>query len=467
LYLILLFLAGAFLFRQFLYYQGETILFQDWTEVTLPRLTFLKNAVSNNLLPLHSATELFMGNIRSTRYLAIPDAILSPQIVLLKWVSIDQFIQIHAILIYSLGFLGLLALQRKFKLSPLTFTIFFVFFFFNGHILAHLSIGHLTWASCFLFSWFILIITDLLDGKGGWKWIAQMAGFLFLMLLEGGYHQVVYCLIFMGLLALFVPEKFWVLSKAAIAAVLLGAVRLMPEISLLGNFNTIFLAGYSNILTIWNGLVSIEKPGISILIENTVKKIGLWEVTFFVGGVGAIFILYFGFVAPLSHKNAGAPHAYTKILAPVLGIVLLSMQQSYRFLRMLVPLPIFTGERVASRMIIVAFVLILLLAALEFQTWLDSRKDRRSSLALSLIILGIGLNDLYQNFLTWKLTNSSTAFPVENFVPGNWSVANNLTDSLYLNLVVVGLVITIVTAVFLFTMIWRDQHPHLKITSQN
>ena len=102
----------------------------------------------------------------------------------------------------------------------------------------------------------------------------------------------------MGLLAVFNPSKFWTLTNAAVLTVLLGAVRLLPEVSLLGSYNTTFLAGYPSVWSLWTELVTIEQPGASLLIENTVKKIGLWEITLFVGVVGALFMLYFGMVTP-------------------------------------------------------------------------------------------------------------------------------------------------------------------------
>ncbi len=465
-YLLVLCLIGALLFSKFIYSYDASLYFHDWTDVTLPRLTFLKDAVSTGQLPLHSGTPLFLGNIRSTRYLAIPDAMFSPQIMLLKWLSVYQFIPIHVILMYAIGFLGLLVLQRKFKLSLLTFSIVTALYFFNGNILAHLSVGHLTFASYFLFSWFALLIFNLLNGECGWKWVAQMAGLLFFMLLQGGYHQVVWCLIFMGFLAIFAPSKFWDLTKAAATAVLLGAVRLLPEISLLASFNTTFLGGYSNVWSIWTNLVAIVQPGTSILIENTQKKIGLWEMTLFIGVVGAVFMLYFGMVRPFLRKNTGAAQNHKPVIASILGIVLLSMHHIYRFLQMLLPLPLFLSERVASRMISVAFVFILILAAIEFQIWLNSRTERGFSLGLILIIIAIGLNDLYQNYLTWKVTQSSIAFPAGDFRPDNWFVANNFSDTPYINLLILGLVISTMTLVFLAAMLWRDKHANIRASRQ-
>lgn len=467
LFLFIIYLSGVFLFNKFLTTNVGSIYFHDWSDITLPRLTFIKDSITTGQLPLHSGTELFLGNIRSTRFLAIPDAIISPQLILLKWISVSHFIKIQVFLMYTLGFWGLLVIQQKFKLSLLVFYIVFVLFFFNGSILAHLSVGHLSFASYFLLSWFVLFIFNLLDGEKNLKWITQIAGLFFIMLLQGGYHQVFWCFIFMGLLAIFMPSKFFSLTKAVFAALMLGAVRILPEISLLGSFNTAFLGGYSYVWNIWTEMVAIDQPAANILVENSVKKIGLWEMTLFIGVVGAVFIIYFGIVQPLLHRNEASSRNYVHILLPVFGIILFSLYQFAKYLHLLVPLPIISSERVSSRMIIIAFVLILVLAAIEYQAWLNSKIDRRFTFLGSILILGIGLSDLLQNFMTWRLSKSSIAFPPMTFEPDNWFVANNYGDTAYLSLIILGTIVSTLTLIIMVILNWRIKSPPVNIADKN
>ncbi len=464
--LFIIYLSGVFFFYQFLSINGGSLYFHDWANITLPRLTFIKDLITTGQLPLHSGTELLMGKIQSTRFLAIPDPILSPQLILLKWISVTQFIKVQVFLMYTLGFWGLLVIRQKFKLSLLVFFIVFALFFFNGNILAHLSVGHLSFASYFLISWFVLLIFNLMDGENSWKWVAQIAGLFFLMLLQGGYHQVFWCFIFMGMLAVCKPSKFLTLTKAVFAALMLGAVRLLPEISLLSSFNTTFIAGYSYVWKIWTEMVTIDQPGAYILVENSDKKIGLWEMTLFIGVVGAVFILFFGIVRPLLRRNEGSSRNYVHVLPPVFGIILFTLHQFAKYLHLLVPLPVIASERVSSRMIVVAFVFILFLAAIEYQAWLNSKIDRRFSFLGSILILGIGLSDLVQNFMTWRLSKTSIAFPMIKFVSGNWFVANDFGDTTYLSLIILGTIISTLTLIFLVIVIWRKKSPPVDIAEK-
>ncbi len=114
---------------------------------------FLRDAVRSGELPLHISDPATLGGI-TDRFLAIPDEILSPQVYLLRFISIGRFVFVDVAILYTIGFFGLLWLRRRFSLSLFTFTILFLLFDFNGHILAHYCIGHVTWGGYFLFPWF-------------------------------------------------------------------------------------------------------------------------------------------------------------------------------------------------------------------------------------------------------------------------------------------------------------------------
>lgn len=86
-------------------------------------------------------------------------------------------------LMYTIGFPGLLWLKRKFRLSDMTFAMLFMLFNFNGHILAHYAVGHATWGGYFLFPWFVIQVIRLLGGKRSWTWVAKTSGLLVLIVL--------------------------------------------------------------------------------------------------------------------------------------------------------------------------------------------------------------------------------------------------------------------------------------------
>jgi hypothetical protein len=459
LWLGFLFLGGAYLLGHFLAWGSASIEFQDWAEVTGPRLTFLKDAIIHGVLPLQTAYPVIIGSTTTYQVMAIPDLLISPQILLLPFLSIGQFYVFQVLFLFSLGFMGLLKLKRSQKYSILAFTIIFILFDFNGNILAHLSVGHLTWGGYFLFPWLALFVFELLEDKTGWSWTFKMALLLFFILLQGSYHQYVWALFLIGLLGLTLPRYFWLLLKTAILTLLLSLVRLLPEVTLLGPGGPTnnFLAGYPDFQSIWNVLVNIQQPGIRSSLGGLGNPLGLQEVTMYVGLIGAAFLVYFGFVHPL--LNHAVEYKYQSMLLPVLGLLFLTLSPIYNQLRDWLPLAIFTGERVITRLISLVFVLVLFLAANEFQKWLNIGRTSKFPLVVSLVLLAFGVVDLVQNYRIWSVVRVVKLFDYELFTPNKWYISNNLSDFPYLNYVLWGAAGSIATFLFLVVMVWREKHP--------
>ena len=233
LWLAFLFVGGLYLWGEFLNWGYSPLNFHDWAIISGPRLAVLRTAILNLELPLHSSAPVIEDGV-TLRFLAIPDQILSPQIILLRWLDIEHFILLQFWLTYSLGFWALVLLRRRFLLSLLAFTLLFALFFFNGHIIAHASVGHANWGGYFLLPFFAILIFDLLDGKANWMWVAKVVFLSFFIFLQGSYHQFIWILIFMGLLAITVPRHFWRLAVTAVFAVLVSMVRILPAFLLLG-----------------------------------------------------------------------------------------------------------------------------------------------------------------------------------------------------------------------------------------
>lgn len=459
LWLGFLFLGGAFLLGHFLAWGSATIEFQDWAQVTGPRLSFLKDAIIHGVLPLQTAHPVIIGGDSTYQVMAIPDLLISPQILLLPFLSIGRFYVFQVLFLFTLGFMGLLKLKRSQKYSILAFTIIFILFNFNGNILAHLSVGHLTWGGYFLFPWLVLFVFELLEDKTGWSWTFKMALLLFFLLLQGSYHQYVWALLLIGLLGLTFPRYFWLLLKTAVLTVLLSMVRLLPELTLLapGGVINAFLGGYTDLQSVWNALVNIQQPGIRSSLADLGYQFGLWEVTIYVGLIGAAFLAYFGFVKPL--LNHAIEHKYQRLLLPVLGLLFLSLSPIYSQLRDWLPLSIITGERVITRLISLVFVLALFLAANEFQKWLNLERTSRFPLVVSLVLLAFGVADLVQNYRLWSVARVVNVFEYSFFTPDQWYISNNLSDFPYLNYVLWGAVGSVATFLFLVVMAWREKHP--------
>nr|MBI9044685.1 hypothetical protein [Anaerolineaceae bacterium] len=112
----LLWAAGVFLWGKFLNWGSIPFEFLDWAEITGARLAFLQNAVQQGILPLHMQDATALHGV-SDRFMAIPDVLLSPQILLMKFMQLGPFVLLNVILMFSLGLVGLWLIKKRCSLS--------------------------------------------------------------------------------------------------------------------------------------------------------------------------------------------------------------------------------------------------------------------------------------------------------------------------------------------------------------
>jgi hypothetical protein len=456
-WLAVLLISGIVAWNSFLFCPDSTCTYRDWSEIVFPRLSFLKDAAEKGVLPLHGADYFSLGDFYSYQYMAIPDAFISPQFYLLRFMDIRQFVVFQVVLCYILGFLGLLWLRRNLNLSILNFTIVFALFNFNGHILAHLSAGHLTWVVYFIFPWFAVQFYRLIDGQANWKWIVETSSLFFFILLQGGYHPFIWMLFFIGFLALVIPRHFFTLLKTVFFSILLGMIHFLPILSILPTISgNQFVAGFPNSGSIVESLITITTGGeINQTFNNLTNVLGPWEITFYIGGIGAAFMIYFGLIYPLAHPDSNNP--YRILILPSLGLLLLSFDQVYRLILSIIPLPFFVGERVVTRFASLVFIFLLFQAAIEFQSWLNASSTSKFSVFLVIIFSILGLNDLILNFRLWDIKHTTLFFPHQEIFVSRWFVANDYHDSVYINLIILGATISLLTYIFLFWMLYREK----------
>jgi len=110
----------------------------DWRE----EWTFFfawKQALGDGTLPYYLGTAM-QG---TERYLANLQTPMMPYVAGLALVSVKTFLLFHIIVVYIAGFLGAIALRREMALGLLPWMMFVFVFTLNGHIVSHLSVGHL------------------------------------------------------------------------------------------------------------------------------------------------------------------------------------------------------------------------------------------------------------------------------------------------------------------------------------
>jgi hypothetical protein len=458
-WLALLYLVGIYLWGKFYNWGNFPINFHDWADVTLPRFTFLQNAVNQGVLPLHIASAKALAGL-TDRYLAIPDAYTAPQALLLAFMPIGVFVLVNQVLLYTAGFAGLLWLRRKYSLSPFVFTIFFLLFDFNGHILAHSGIGHVTWGGYFLFPWFIGLVFNMLGGERGWGWIAKMAVLLLVTWLQGSFHQVVWCLILLGLLALTSKKNFWPCVGAAVASIMVCMVRVLPAAAIDSELSKYygFVGAYSSVTDLWNFMVTLTSGGQRTTFANTSMVIGNWELSLYVGLVGAAFLLFFGVYRWI--KNRKQAGRYPELMLPLLVMAAMSIGVIYKAFRIL---PLFNGERVSSRIICMPFVFLVVIAAVEFQRWLDETPMGIPARLAQIVVLVVATHDLWQDFKAWKVLSSAYWFKPSTSIDLTMYGVINRPDPRYTEVLILGAIVSVLSLAALCALAWREKRQKMRI----
>ncbi len=417
--------------------------FHDWAEVNAPRLAFTKDALEKLQLPLHMPDTSALRGV-TDRFMALPDVILSPQIILLRWMSVGTFVLVNTWLLIAIGYLGMIRLMKRFDLSLPTFIWAALLFYFNGHILSHYAVGHITWDGYFLLPWFVELVFRLVDGERGAKWEARMAFLLFAFFLQGSFHQFVWCVIFLGFAALSNRKWFWTILKAGIGAGMLSMVRIIPPAMQMGAFDDDFLGGYRTPLQILKAFVKIILPADALDQAKTGAVLGWWEFDIYTGIAGLSVLAAAALCwLILRDRKLGFP----QLLCPIAVLSFFSVRNCYQVMRFF-RIPLFSSERVSSRFLILPFVFILFIGLAALQRKLKRLKALNALFALALIPAAY---ELRQHLEAWKVTAAFDAFPYTHTDLAIKTVANH-PDAPYTTGLAIGLAVTLLSAAVL---VWR------------
>lgn len=449
--LILLFVTGAALWYYFLNGGAIPLEVHDWAEVTAHRYAFIGDAAAKGALPLHMPGNWALRNV-TDRFLSIPDTPLSPQFLLLAGMDVGSFVLFNTTLLYALGFGGLLVLQRHLRLPLLGSAFLFGLFFFNGHIVANISVGHANWAVYSLLPIFVYLLLRLEPIHDlHWGWIAATCGFLFVVFLQGAYHLFVLLYFFLGLLFLFSPPHRKILLTSIGLASLLSAVRVVPSLLELGNMDTEFLSGFPTLLEMLEGFVILRAPGYgNIFTSSPLTPLNWWEFDYYLGVVGFSFLLYFGVIEPLRTRKK-QPFVRALWMASFVMLVF-SVGEIFGLFHLL-KIPLLSSQRVASRLAAVPVGVFGVLAVMAFQ-----ETALRKLRGLSGIVVAAGLlvfaNDLWQHLKLWRVSRLGALFPEKEVNLALDTVANH-PDPEYFTALAIGAFVSLGTAAFLLYMFFK------------
>jgi len=446
-----LFLVGVAGWRYFLNGGWFQVNIHDWLEAS-KRYAFLRDALLTGQLPLHMPGTSGLRTI-TDRYMSVADTLISPQVFLLRYLDIGHFALVNVVLLFSLGFVGMLILRKRYSLSPVAFTAMFFLFTFNGHISDHLAVGHVHWAGYFLIPFFALLIFDALEDRVGWRWILLMSLLLFVIFLQGTFHLFIMCLAFMGVMALSNRRLLLPLAGGITFSILLSMIRILPPALDASKFDTEFLFGFTSVGEMLTALVNLKIPGFDEVVHlGWLNPLGYWELDYFLGVVGLAFVICLAVVPWLrSDASLGRYHA---LWIPVAVFSVLSIGQVYKLIHIL-RVPFLSSQRVSSRFLFLPLAMLIFLAAIHLQEHFKRQRVGNWVKAFEVALVGLGAQDLWQHFKAWRITNIGKIFGPQPLDLSLYTVANH-PDPPYITALVVGLAVTLATFLFLLIMAWKE-----------
>lgn len=393
--LILLFLLGALLWAWILNFGDLRLTAHDWPRQYM-YLSVERQALETGVLPWRVSRYLY----GTDAFPAIPEIILSPQILLLRRLPPGRFVLMNVLLLYAAGYLGLLLLRRRYAMPAPAFIFLFLIFNFNGHIVSHLAVGH-QWYGYFLLPFFCLLVLRTADGEARVSHAVGLAFVLLGMYLNASFHLAAWCLIFLALLFLFCRAARRTVLQAALLWAGLAAFRLLPGLVALYGGGYTFRNGYPSLYDLLLALVSLrgyDAPRLGGLAGEE----GWWEYNAYIGLGALAALLFLGVVVRRLRSWRLEGLRYETLDLPLAGMFLFSLSYFYAVIAWL-PIPFANVERVSSRFLIIPLVFLLVLACARAREGLDRLKERPGLRALVAIGLAQTAFSLVNHAALWNV----------------------------------------------------------------
>jgi hypothetical protein len=360
--LALAYLVGAWQWAAFFSYGRDTfMLAHDWIRVGY-YFAAVRDAIRDGVLPLYYAAGIDGEWVNF--YWAHPDTPLLPHLFFLHWLRPTTFIVLTALVLYSVGFAGVLALARRYRLSLLPTLLMLLLFLGNGYLLGHLRVGHVAWLASFLLPWWCHYTWALADGEPLPRTSLVLGGLLAVVLLDGGTHFALWCGLFLAVIAVTrMSSAGAIVTRAACWFVLFGAIRLVPTLTVFPlDVVTHFawMGGYSW-ASAWAALIG-GQPALAPFTPFP------WELDAYLGAPLVVFLLVFGLLAPFFLPER---RRHLSLLAAVAFFLFAMSGDWLAHVRDRTGLPFIGGERLPTRMIIMPIVVLAVQACWALQRVLE------------------------------------------------------------------------------------------------
>lgn len=460
-----LFLLGVQHWLAFFTFGNVRLDTQDW-RLTRSYWDTLTYAIDTREIPFFTAD----GIAHTERFIGDPDPSWSPLIVVADKMSPAEFALINTLLLYAVGFAGLLLIRRRYSLSLVSFAVLFLLFNFNGFITSHMSVGHFTWAGYYGFPFLILFLLEMIEGDDR---VALRAGLktgvvIACMALVGSFHMIVWWGWALLIFGLFTPRRLVAVVVAIASAGLLSAYRYLPVAFAMSDYEMEFRTGFPTLQYLLDGLTAVRTFDYTYHLESALDLRALmglkwWEFDMFVGYLGFAFMAVFGIGLRFMRRESLRGLRYAELDMPIALMAAFSMSLLFEPIFNM-PLPFLNSERVTSRFFIIPLLLLVTVGCIRFDRLLpDIARGLQSRLLLLVAMWQMSTALSLHSFL-WHISRLEARFrelyatmPEQPVIPlADKTLVTG--ERLYVLSLPVGIGVTLVAAV-VWVIVYRRLRP--------
>jgi len=424
----------------------------DWLG-SFPSFDILKQSFNLSKIPFHSTGYgSLISHIKLSDIAQIDDALpygvrnfsngftfVSPQIFLLSFLSVEDFITFNFIFYNMVGIYGIYKLSEEFNLSIFSIIFLFIVLNFNGAVVSRMGIGNMYYCNAYmyipLYLWLLYKFIQIRNNS--WlvnsKYAILFSLLIFFTKLNAN-GQNTYQFLFVGLLVvLFYPKKILWYFLSLILSFLLMSFYIVPTamFSRYMNHDRIIFGGYgfqsggerpplidhnsaSNFLEkgLYHGINIVNHLWESLTVSYTAAYESSWEYGLYLGEFGSVIVLLS--VAGLMFKNKKEfsikKHRY---LIPALIIALLSVsifkRELINILELITSITTPKVDRFPSRLMIYPFSLALIFAAIGFDGLFTKIPEKLRSYVKCVVLLILFII-LMQHSYGWSLAQTESHY---------------------------------------------------------
>lgn len=446
-FLVLLLLGIGFFHWGYLFRMGDiSYKSHDWTK-QYKYYTVLKEYVTTGNVPYHisekfQTTDRFMGN---------PEIDFSPQILLLKFISVQDYFVVNLFLFYIICFVGCWLFKTRFNLSFFSFAVLFVFFSFNGYITAHFVMGHYMWITCFFMPFYFYLLFDLFQGKNPTRTWILLALVMVLVYLNAAPHTYVWLLVFLILIAVFNFDKAKYVFYIMLANIFLLFFRIIPNALTYYDHLGTRVMGYFSFGNLIEAFTVVHDAAY----RPTAGKYHWWEYDAYIDVLGLAIIAFFGVFLSISKKHKDKNVNFNFLYLPLIALFVLSLGHFYRLITT-VPIPLLNSENVTTRFIIVLMAALFIISAVRIEQYLPKLK---TALSKTLAFLGLTylITSLFTHSYVWNVRNIDKLYADAN-IDLSIKIVERY-DPLYKFLVDYSPVISVIALIVILWMFFKAKDP--------